>query len=107
MKKLLATTAIVTALIATPALADKYVLDANGNFYDREMVNYAHGPVDDQRLVILGSDTDLGTYSESTTVIRLSEMSEDDFRTEIGDLNRDGVINDYDVSIYVGAYTFE
>lgn len=102
MKKLLATTAIVTALIATPALADKYVLDANGDFYDREMVHYAHGPIDNQRLVILGSDTQLSTYGDSTTVIRLSEMSEDDFRTEIGDLNRDGVINDYDVSIYVG-----
>lgn len=102
MKNLLATTAIVTALIATPALADKYVLDANGDFYDREMVNYAHGVAGQERLIVLGSDTQLGTYGENTTVIRLSEMSENDFRSEIGDLNRDGVINDYDVSIYVG-----
>jgi len=104
MKNLLATTALVTALIATPAAAEKYVLDANGDFYDREMVHYAHGPVGDERLVVLTSDNtiDLDTYGDTTTIVRLNDMTEDDIRSDIGDLNRDGVIDEYDVSIYVG-----
>ncbi len=83
MKNLLATTALVTALLATPAMAETYVLDANGNFYDRDAVTYAHS---NDRLIVLSSDTDadLTTYGERTTVVR------------------DGTIDDYDVSIYVG-----
>lgn len=104
MKNLFATTALVTALIATPAMAEKYVLDANGNYYDRELVTYAHGPAGSERLVVLTSDTDadLTSYSDRTTVVRLDGMTEADLRTNVGDLNRDGQINDYDVSIYVG-----
>jgi hypothetical protein len=104
MKKLLATTALVTALIATPAMAEKYVLDANGNFYDRELVTYAHGPAGSERLVVLTSDSsaDMAAYSDRTTVLRLDGMTETELRSNIGDLNRDGQINDYDVSIYVG-----